>query len=300
MRAHLSMLVIALTLGALACSSSSDGGATTDASTDGDEDALPPIGGADRPVTVYVPPSYAPSTPAPLVVLLHGYSVTGALENIYMNLQPLADARGFLYAYPDGTENSKHLEFWNATDACCDMEHSGVDDSTYLIHVVHDIEARYNVDRKRIFFIGHSNGGFMSYRMACDHADEIAAIVSLAGAMWLDTSKCAPSGAVSVLEIHGTADDMVIYDGTADYPSAKTSVQDWATFDACGATPTDGGTLDLVPSLSGAETSVSKFGGCSAGSGVELWTVAGGNHFPAFDDAFRTGVVDFMFAHGKP
>jgi polyhydroxybutyrate depolymerase len=300
MRAPLSTLVIATTFAALACSSSSDGGAGADAATDGDDDALPPIGGADRPVTVYVPPSYSPATPAPLVVLLHGYSVTGALENIYMNLQPQADARGFLYAYPDGTENSKSLEFWNATDACCDMEHSGVDDATYLMRVVHDIEARYNVDRKRVYFIGHSNGGFMSYRMACDHADEIAAIVSLAGAMWMDTSKCAPSGPVSLLEIHGTADDMVIYDGTADYPSAKTSVQDWVTFDGCAAAPTDGGTLDLVPALSGAETSVSRWGGCKSGSGVELWTVAGGNHFPAFDDAFRTGVVDFMYAHPKP
>lgn len=283
----------------VACSSSS-----TPSANDGavvDDDASPPIGGADRPVTVYVPASYSATKPAPLLVLLHGFTVTGALEDIYMNLKPQAEARGFLYAYPDGTENSKHQEFWNATDACCDMEHSGVDDSTYLMRVVHDIEARWNVDKKRIFFVGHSNGGFMSYRLACDHGDEIAAIASLAGAMWLDVTKCAPTAPVSVLEIHGTSDDQVIYDGSSTYPSAKTTVQDWVTFDGCDATSTTPPPLDLVPAIAGAETTVTRWSsGCHASSGVELWTVNGANHFPAFGDAFRTALLDFLYAHPKP
>ena len=294
----------------LGCGSSSSGGANPgdsgaadvarETSVDDDAGALPPIGGVDRPVTVYVPKSYAAGKRAPLVILLHGSTATGALEDIYMNLKPQSEARGFLYAYPDGTENSKHQEFWNATEACCDEEHSGVDDSGYLARVIDDIAARFSVDEKRVYFVGHSNGGFMSYRMACDHADRVAAIGSLAGAMWSDVARCKPSTAVSVLEIHGTADDSVLYDGTASYPSAKTTAADWAAFDGCTSSTDAAATMDLVPGLAGAETTVTRWAGCRGTSTVELWTIAAGNHYPAFNATFAASLIDFLYAHPKP
>ena len=169
--------------------------------------------GGDRPVTVHVPPAYASDTPAPLLILLHGYGASGAEQESYWRLGPVAAEAGMLYAYPDGSPDVDGARFWNGTDACCDFHGSGVDDSGYLAGLVSQIKAKANVDPRRVYFVGHSNGAFMSYRVACDHADEVAAIVSLAGATFGTPAKCAPSSPVAVLEIHGTADDTVLFGG---------------------------------------------------------------------------------------
>ncbi len=223
-----------------------------------------------------------------------------------MQLQPQADARHFLYAHPDGTIDTTGNRFWNATDACCNFDGSTVDDSTYLSTVITQIEAAYTVDPKRVFFIGHSNGGFMSHRMACDHADQIAAIASLAGAQWSDLSKCQPSEPVAAVEIHGTADTAIAYAGASTtegaFPSAPTTASDWALLDKCSATAdTSAPPIDLDLSQAGSETTVTKYDqGCAAGGHAELWTINGGTHVPMLTPAFDTDVIDFLFAHPKP
>jgi polyhydroxybutyrate depolymerase len=275
-----------------------DAGATADAAELGEP-------GGSRPVTVHVPASYVAGVAAPLVILLHGYGVSGTLQDAYFGLTAQSDSRGFLYAYPDGTVDKKGRRFWNATDACCDLDGTKVDDSAYISSLIKDIQGRYTVDPKRVFLIGHSNGGFMSYRMACDHADQVAAIASLAGAMFSNVSRCNPTAPVSVLQIHGTADETVIFDGGsfgAPYPGAKTTVTDWATLDGCSTTPdTSAPPLDLDVKLAGAETTVAKYAsGCKPGGHAELWTIAGGAHLPALAPAFIKGVMDFLYAHPKP
>ncbi|MCU1396709.1 MAG: uncharacterized protein JWM34_5137 [Ilumatobacteraceae bacterium] len=277
--------------------------AATDAPTTSSTVAEPPD--PTRPYTVFVPTTYDAGTPEPLVLLLHGYSASGDLQEGYFQLQAQAESRGFLYVHPDGTKNALGNQFWNATDACCGFGVSQVDDSAYLIDIIHQVEADYNVDRKRVYLVGHSNGGFMSYRMACDHADEIAAIVSLAGATWEDTTKCTPSEPVSVLEVHGTGDHTIAYDGGQNlghtFPSAPTTVATWATYDGCTPTPVDGtDTLDLVSSIDGNETTEQSFAGCPPGIDVNLWTMAGAPHIPPLTANFAPDIIDFLFAHPKP
>jgi polyhydroxybutyrate depolymerase len=304
---------VASTLAACGSSSSqatgtTDGGTGTGSSggSGGEDSGDPTVIGGNRPVTVHVPASYIPGTAAPLVILLHGYGASGALQDLYFGMTAVSDARGFLYAFPDGTVDSDGKRFWNATDACCDLHATKVDDSTYVSSLITQIKARYTVDPKRIFLVGHSNGAFMSYRMACDHADQVAAIASLAGAMFSDVSKCAPSEPVSVLQIHGTADDTVLFDGDQiagqGYPGAKTTVADWVTLDGCGTTAdTSAPPLDLDTRLAGAETTVTKYAtGCKPGGHAELWTIAGGAHLPSLTASFSTSVIDFLFAHPKP
>jgi len=257
-----------------------------------------------RPFDVFVPTTYSTSTAMPLVILLHGYGASGAAQEAYFKLQALAEQRGFLYVHPDGTKDPGGSRFWNATDACCNLFGATVDDSAYLTSIIDHVQAKYSVDPKRIFLIGHSNGGFMSYRMACDHADMIAAIVSLAGATFADTSACKPSEPVSVLEIHGDADHTINYDGASiaghTYPGAKTTVSTWASFDGCDpALRSVGPKLDLEAKIAGAETSQSAFNGCRSGSAVELWTVAGGGHIPPLSATFPSDVIDFLLGHPK-
>ena len=129
-------------------------------------------------VLVRVPDGGSP--PFPLVVFLHGYNSNAQESESFFAFGDEVEAAGMLYATPNGTQDLLALRFWNATDACCDFFGSGVDDSTYLVNLVAAIDSAVGVDPRRRFFVGHSNGGFMSYRMACDHADEVAAVVSIA------------------------------------------------------------------------------------------------------------------------
>ncbi len=260
--------------------------------------------GGDRPVVVQIPSGYDPGSPAPLLILLHGYGASGSLQEAYFQLGSEAEARGVVYAFPDGTADQMGSDFWNASDACCDFYATGVDDSAYLIGLVDEIGSHLSIDPKRVYFVGHSNGAFMSYRMACDHAARVAAIVGLAGAMPLDASSCAASEPVSVLAIHGTADDTVPYDGgllfTKDIPSAPETVGDWAEIDGCGSVSVDGAPFDFEPLIDGAETTPSTFPDCAAGAEVTLWTIEGGGHVPALPGSFAAMVFDFLLAHPKP
>jgi polyhydroxybutyrate depolymerase len=261
-------------------------------------------------VTVEVPSGYKPGIPAPLLIMLHGYSIGGVVEELYLHLAPLADQNGFLYAHPNGTIDRSGNYFWNATNACCDYYGSPVDDSAYLYSVVEQIQQYYSVDPKRIYFMGHSNGAFMAHRMACDHAGKIAAIASLAGAMFEDPRNCHASEPVNVLEIHGTADDEVLYDGSpgtsrpgdGPYPGAETTVKDWATTDGCSLAPdTSSPPLDLDTELPGAETTVTIYAkGCKPGGSATLWTIQGGMHLPSIGDDFRKDLFAWLLAHPKP
>ena len=261
------------------------------------------FGGA-RPVTLHVPASYSCERPAPLIVALHGYSASGADIDRYFGLTAESDRRGFLLATPDGVKDRTEKPFWNATKACCNFGKVTTDDSAYLSQLVTDISSSFNVDAKRVFFVGHSNGGFMSYRMACEHSDQVAAIASLAGAMVDDVSTCTPKASVSVLQIHGRADDSILFGGgtigSEPYPGALESVGDWATIDKCPAAPTaTAKTLDLDSATAGAETSVLAATKCANGTAVELWVISDGTHSPKLTPDFPKAVVDFLYGHPK-
>jgi polyhydroxybutyrate depolymerase len=318
-----------------ACSSSSSspssaatprsdaGSATTDAATDSEGTGNLDSGGGDaasdapaidaagivaaRPYTLNVPSGYDPTKPTPLVVMFHGYTVNGSVEEeLYMDLTAASDASTFLYAYGDGTVDKTGNRFWNATNACCDLYSIPVDDVAYFDAIVADVSSKYNVDRKRIYEVGHSNGGFMGHRLACDRASTLAAVVSLAGAQWDDPNKCQPSEPVSIVELHGDADTVVIYGGGSTtegtYPSAPATVNIWGAKDGCtgGLSPT-GQTLDVDSTLAGNETIVSAFSGCPPGIDVQLWRIQGGSHVPAISrPGFAELVWGFLGAHHKP
>ncbi|MEU4689966.1 alpha/beta fold hydrolase [Actinoplanes sp. NPDC023714] len=271
--------------------------------------ALPSIGGGTaqvggRDVTVYVPDSYDPARPAPLVVALHGYTSDAKELETYLRLIPESQRTGFVYAYPDGSADAAGDRFWNATDACCAFSSRAPDDSRHLSELITTMQARYRIDPARVYLIGHSNGGFMTFRMACDHADQIAAIVSLNGAGWNDAARCEPSGPVSVLAIHSSADETVAFAGGdingVPYPSADTTVAQWVGYDRCSELGRDGARLDLVPGLPGAETSVRIYQrGCEGASTVQAWTIEGGDHVPRWGPDFAPAVTDFLLSRTK-
>ncbi|MCK9792994.1 alpha/beta hydrolase-fold protein [Isoptericola sp. 4D.3] len=254
------------------------------------------VGG--RSVQVQVPPAYDASRPAPLLVVLHGLGSDAARVDASLGLRDEALARGVLYALPEGTQGPDGRRFWNASDACCGVDRAGVDDSAYLALVIRTLAATYAVDPERVAVVGYSNGGFMAYRTACDHADLVSVAVSLAGAMPADAADCRPSRPVSVVQAHGTDDRVIragggVRDGHA-YPAAAESAAAWARLDGCATTPSSTAHRGLDTAVPGAETTVSTWDRCSGGASVELWSIAGAGHAPTLGSEFATAVLDVV------
>ncbi len=259
------------------------------------------------PVGFNVPADYDPLRPTPLIVLLHPFNSSGALHAQYMGIEQQSELKGFIVAYPDGTRNSRGERFWNATDACCDIFGSGVDDATYLRTLVEAFEAQCNIDPRRIYFGGLSNGGFMSHRMACEHTDKVAAIASLAGTTFDRGPACRPSEPVYVLQIHGTADDIIFYNGgrifgLPKYPGARRTARLLARRNQCSLMPeTDPRNVNLDAAVPGPETTIERYERrCRPGGSVELWTLDGSGHVPAINARFRNDWVDYLLERRKP
>ena len=261
--------------------------------------------GGNRPVQVHVPPGYDPEVPTPLIVAIHGFNPNNYID-AYLLLTALADERGFLAVYPNGTFTSPGgSRFWNATPGCCNFNPNGVDDSGYLRGVIEETSTVLNVDERRIYVTGHSNGGFMSHRMACDHADILAGIASWAGSTYANPSQCNPTEPVHILHVHATDDGSIRYNGTGSYPSAVDAVALWAGLNECSSELEDfEERLDLDNAIAGRETSIRRHADCRPGGSAELWTMEGSVHSPGLirkgsSTALARRIVDWFLAHPK-
>ena len=259
-----------------------------------------PLDVMNRPADVLIPDDYDRSTSYPLVVLLHGYTADGDIQDNYFGVGAKRTERGFILVKPDGTRNPQGQRYWNAM-WCCDVYDENVDDVAYISGLITAAKERFNVDERRVYLLGHSNGGFMSYRMACD-VDGITAIASLAGSGWLDASDCPVAGGpVAVLQIHGTLDGTIRYNGLpAKYPSAPEMARRWVERNGCDPEPEIGPSLDIDRGLPGAETTPEVWSGCDDETSVALWTIEAGVHIPAFQPEFIDLTLDFLFAHSSP
>lgn len=276
-------------------------------------DSAPPVASAAvathpaaRPYALHVPPGLDRSKPAQLVVSLHGYGAASGESHAHaLGLDTLADEQGFLLAMPDGTVDSHGSRFWNASDACCDFDHDGVDDVAYIAWLLDDVASKHLVDRNRVFLIGHSNGGFLAHRLACEMAPRLAGAISIAGAAWKDPSRCKPGAPVSILQIQGDADSIIqvgggrVFDRPGPvYPSTRDTMAMWLEKDGCGAGAQPAPLpIDFDDNVPGVETTPVSYRGCKDGVTVDLWTEAGGSHLPHPSHAGLVALGAWMTAH---
>ena len=269
----------------------------------GDDDKV--VLGGDRPATLLMPTGADRSEPRPLIVLLHGYGSRSSEAEAYFQFSQWVDQRGFGVLYPDGTIDQFAVRHWNATDECCDLFNAEVDDVGYLKSLIE--EAREQAEFDQVFAVGHSNGGFMAYRLACEDVPGLRAIVSLAGGAHSDASDCRVPSLLSVLQIHGTEDALVLYEGgrlpthpDADrqpVPGAKESVLRWAERAGCDIEAVQKlASINTDSTVEGDETTIWRMSkGCVEGVVVELWTIEGGSHVPlVWDTQFTTGILDWL------
>jgi len=265
------------------------------------DDQTPP-----NEVEIYLPSDYNPKVKTPLVIFLHGFApLTPAWYDILLPLQKDAVNNGYIYAEPDGSVDGLGEYYWNATDACCDMFGNNPDHVGYILALVESIQQQYNIDPQRIHLVGHSNGGFMCHRMACESPQTFASIVSIAGAMWNEEFNCEPSEPIHVLEIHGTFDYIIWWVGgvigLTPYPGVNTTIEFWATHNGCSTTATNGGNFDLDWLIWFDETTRWIYEGCndSVAGSAELWEVTAGDHFPAMSDEGIHALFEYLDTHSK-
>jgi len=199
----------------------------------------------DREYLIHVPENYDGSTALPLLFNFHGFGGTASDFMNETNMQSLANAENFILVYPQGTllDGSSH---WNAGLDTPDNK-SDADDLGFIEALIIELSTQYNLDLERVYACGYSNGAMFSHALACYKSNLIAAVGSVSGAM-LDTSSfCSPVHPTAIINIHGTADNVLPYNGNNDFYSTDIALNYWINFNNTQQNPvvnnyTDNGT----------------------------------------------------------
>ena len=259
------------------------------------------IGPSSRKAILELPGGHNVSHKLPLVVALHGYTSSGLGVSGFFDLIDSVHENGHLLLRPDGTISATGQRFWNATDACCNIWGQEVDDVSWLTSLINEAITYHGADPEGIIIVGYSNGGFMAHRMACERGDMLRSIISLAGATHYDFNDCPNTGYPNVLQIHGTSDSVIFYDGGTilgdNYPAASQTVFSWANRSGCDLTYTEINQLDLISPRGVNDTNEYEHLNCSSGNRVSLWEIPNGSHYPqvssSSDDDFPSTILDW-------
>jgi polyhydroxybutyrate depolymerase len=251
------------------------------------------VNGTERTYYLYVPKDFSIENPLSVVMVFHGYGQEGGTIIPAAGFNPLADSHSFLAVYPNGSGPEGQLS-WNAGGCCGYALENGVDDVAFVRRILVDLGGRAAVDPRRIFAAGFSNGGILAYRLACRLSDVLAAVAPVSAAYFADG--CRPSEPVSVIHIHGSADEAVPFAGGTtggmEWPPVEDGLAAWAAFNGCSRNPLRGGI--------GMATRIF-YSGCDAGSSVELFLLKDiGHRWPPDGvwPASRT-IWEFFSAHPK-
>ncbi len=224
------------------------------------------IDGSYRTYRVHTPPGFNTAEHLPLVFNLHGLTSTGEQQELYSEMNAVADVERFVVVYPDGVNNS-----WN-------LGLGAVDEYSFFTGMMDLLEITHNIDPDRIYSCGMSQGGFMSFVLACSIYDRIAAIATVAGSMAPGLNLvCSPTRPVPVMMIHGTADGIVPYTGGIQNMAVEDAIDFWSQHDNCVGLPVTTPFPDIVLQDFCTATRIDH-PLCAASSMVSLIRVDGGGH----------------------
>jgi polyhydroxybutyrate depolymerase len=239
------------------------------------------VDGRPRSYLVHVPPGYDPKKPTPVVLAFHGAFMNGMSMASFSGLSKKADQAGFIVVYPNGLGFAEAFLFFNAWATPGGPGKDPPDDVAFTGKLLDDLETVCNVDPKRIFATGMSNGGMMSNRLGAELSNRIAAIAPVSGTLAID--QIHPTRPVPVIMFHGTADTIVPFDGRKDagprspkFKGVEDTVKAWVKADGCDPQPT----TTTLPDVAHDGTIVKRqvYGGGKSGAEVVLYSIEGAGH----------------------
>ena len=229
--------------------------------------------GLTREYLLYVPDIYDGSSTVPLMLNFHGFGMTATEQQTWTDMRDIADVENFILVYPQGTSLDGYPH-WNA-GLDTPGNKSDADDFGFVDAMIVELSAEYNIDPKRIYACGYSNGAFFSYALACFSSDKIAAIGSVAGTMLEESyQQCSPSHPTPMINLHGTQDFVVPYTGSGEGLTPIVDVIDyWVGYNNTQTTPT-------VNSVSDRGLTIEHYQYANGDNGVEVehFKIVGGDH----------------------
>lgn len=228
--------------------------------------------GITRKYHLYVPATYDGQTAVPLIVNHHGATSNGPQQLLYSNMLPVADTANFIIVYPDGIAN-----VWNS--GFLTPYSSGPDDVGFISSLIQYLGTQYNIDPAKVYSCGMSNGGYQSFRLACELEDKIAAIASVTGSMADSVAfYCQNNRSVPVFQIHGTDDPTVPYSGLQGaFFHQDSLIQWWINKNGCGMI-TESDTFPDIVLTDSSRTVYYRYNNCTDGSEVWFYKVLNGAH----------------------
>ena len=230
--------------------------------------------GMQRNYILYIPEIYDGSAAVPLVLNFHGYGSNAAQQMFYGDFRDIADTEGFLLVHPEGTIlngdqqwNVGFLENGNTTD-----------DVGFTEALIDELANLYTINLDRVYATGMSNGGFMSFLLACQLSEKIAAVASVTGSMTPDIyNACNAQQPTPILQIHGTSDSNVPYNGATNSLSIEDVTSYWVNYNNCETNPTIT-TFPDTDTTDGSTVEHSVYENTNNGITIEHMKVIGGGH----------------------
>ena len=230
--------------------------------------------GIQRDYILYIPEIYDGNTTVPLVLNFHGFGSSASQQMFYGDFRDIADTEGFLLVHPEGTTFIGN-QFWNVGFPGLS---SNIDDVGFTEALIDELATLYAIDLDRVYATGMSNGGFMSFLLACQLSEKIAAVASVTGSMTQDTfDDCNAQHPTPVLQIHGTEDDVVLYNENNLSLPIPDVISYWVDHNNCETTPTTT-TLPDVDVSDGSTLEHSVYEDGDNGVTTEHMKVIGGGH----------------------
>ena len=238
------------------------------------------VDGRSRSCLVHVPKGYKADQPTPVVLVFHGAGTNAAIMVPFCGMNEKSDEAGFIAVYPNGTGLGPFQTF-NAGGLAGKMAEDKADDVKFVSALLDDLATVANVDEKRVYATGMSNGGMMCYRLAAELSDRIAAIAPVSGTMAIEDAK--PKRPVPVKHFHGTADRIVPFGGPdkgtpkfLTFKSVEDTIQIWVKINKCQDEPV----VEKLEDKADDGTTVTKktHKPKDGGAEVVLVEIAGGGH----------------------
>ena len=239
------------------------------------------VGELERSYVVHVPPKYDHENSTPVVLIYHGGGSNAEVMVRFSGMNQKLDEAGFIAVYPNGTGLLPRTLTFNGGNCCGYAMRQNVDDVEFTRRLLDDLATVVNGDRKRAFATGMSNGGIITYRLASELSDRIAAIAPVCGPM--GTEACDPKRPVPVMHFHGTDDENAPFKGGkgkgvsgTDFYSVEHSIQAWVKANGCNEEPI---VTKQQPKVNDGTTIIrTTYGGGKDGSEVVLIEIVGGGH----------------------